>query len=201
MYVVYGTPRNRTFRVLWMLEELAQPYKLVAAMPRSDEVFSRNPSGKVPILEDDGIAICDSVAICTYLADKHGRFTHPAGTIARAHQDSFTQFVVDEIEGALWTAAKHSFVLPEQLRVRDVKAACRFEFEQALERLAKRLGDKQYATGDAFTVPDLLAGHCALWAGAAKFEIPAGPVVGYFGRLHARPAFQRTIGYVAKGAA
>lgn len=196
MYKVYGTPRNRTFRVLWMLEELGQPYELVPAMPRSDEVLSRNPSGKVPILEDSGIPICDSVAICTYLADKHGKLTHSAGTVPRALQDSFTQFVVDEIEGALWTAAKHSFVLPEELRVRDVKTACRYEFERALERLAKRLGDKQYATGDVFSVPDLLAGHCALWAGAAKFEIPDGPVTAYFERLHARPAFERVRGYL-----
>ena len=36
--------------------------------------------------------IIDSVAICQYLADKHKQLTFPAGTIARAHQDSFTMF-------------------------------------------------------------------------------------------------------------
>ncbi len=62
-------------------------------------------------------AVFDSVAICQFLADRHGHLTFKAGTIERAHQDSFTQFAVDDIESALWTAAKHTFVLPEEYRV------------------------------------------------------------------------------------
>ena len=56
-----------------------------------------------------------------YLADKHGKMTFKPGTIDRAHQDSFTQFAVDDVESPLWFAAKHSFALPEEYRVADVK--------------------------------------------------------------------------------
>ena len=56
-----------------------------------------NPSLKVPILKDGDDYVIDSVAICQYLADKHTALTFPAGTIARAHQDSFTQFAVDDV--------------------------------------------------------------------------------------------------------
>lgn len=191
MYVLFGTPRNRTFRVIWMLEELSLPYELKIANPRTEEVFARNPSGKVPVLEDDGVPISDSVAIVTYLADKHGKLTHPAGTLARAKQDSATQFLVDEVEGALWTAAKHSFVLPEDMRVAEVKTACRYEFSNAMDRLAKRLDGAAYLAGDTFTVPDLIAGHCARWATNAKFEMPAGAVGDYFERLHSREAYKK----------
>ncbi len=192
-YTVYGDPKNRTFRVIWMLEELDEPYHVIATAPRSQAAFARNPSGKVPILEtEDGAAISDSVAIITYLADHHGALTAAAGTIARARQDAATQFVVDEMEGALWCAAKHSFVLPEDLRVPAVKDACRHDFANAIERLAARLGDRDYLTGDAFTIPDLLAAHCGSWAANAKFAIPAdGPVASYFARIMQRPAYQR----------
>lgn len=193
MYTVYGSPLNRAFRVMWMLEELGQPYELKDAAPRSDEVVARNPSGKVPVLEDGDEAITDSVAIVTYLADKHSALTAPAGTLARARQDGATQFVVDEIEGALWCAAKHSFVLPEELRVREVKDACRYDFVNGIERLAARLGDKPYLNGDGFTISDLLAGHCADWARSAKFDLPnAGPVAAYFARIRERPAYKKT---------
>ena len=41
MYKVFGMPRNRTLRVLWMLEELGQPYELVSAQPRTPEIVAR----------------------------------------------------------------------------------------------------------------------------------------------------------------
>ena len=55
-----------------------------------------NPSGKVPVLIVDDTAISDSVAIMTFLADRHGDLTYAAGTIERAKQDSLTQMINDE---------------------------------------------------------------------------------------------------------
>jgi len=104
MYKVIGSIKSRTLRVLWMLEELGQTYDHDPAAPQSDAARAANPSGKVPTLIVDGVAITDSVAIITYLADRHGALTAPAGTIDRARQDAMTCFIVDEIEGPLWTA-------------------------------------------------------------------------------------------------
>jgi glutathione S-transferase len=101
MYKVIGSSKNRSMRVYWALEEMGLDYEMVLISPRSDEALQHNPSGKVPSLVVDGETINDSVAIIQFLADKHGKMTFPAGTIKRAQQDSFTQFCVDEIEGAL----------------------------------------------------------------------------------------------------
>ena len=192
MYTLIGSPKTRAFRVLWMLEELEQSYEMLPAAPHSEDIFKHNPTGKVPALLVDDEPILDSVAICQYLADHHGQYTHAAGTIERARQDSFTQFCVDEIEGALWTAAKHSFIYPEDRRVPAIKEACVFEFQRALGTLEKRLGDQPYVTGETFTVPDLIIGHCSIWAQAAKFALPeSGPVKDYFARVLSRPGFQR----------
>ena len=117
MYRVIGPTRTRTLRVLWALEELDQPYDHVGAMPHAEEVVAFNPAGKVPVLVVGGVPITDSLAIMTYLADKHGRLTFPAGTLERARQDSLTQFINDEFDQILWTAARHSFILPEDRRV------------------------------------------------------------------------------------
>lgn len=191
MYKVFGSPRARTMRVLWMLEELRQPYTLDPAKPHSDAAIMGNPGGKIPTLHDGYAVLVDSVAIITFLSDKHGNCTHPAGTHERAYQDAMTQFCVDEIEGALWTAAKNSFVHPEEHRTLGIAATCRYEFAMAMDTLERHVDGKTYIAGDAFTVPDLLLGHCAGWAANAKFEIPTGPAADYLARMRARPALAR----------
>ncbi|MBN9673203.1 glutathione S-transferase family protein [Roseibium aggregatum] len=194
MYKIIGHPQSRVLRVMWLLEELGAPYELEPAPPQSDPVRAVNPSGKIPVLLTDGAVLTDSVAICTYLADKHGKFTFPAGTLERARQDACTQFGVDVLEGALWTSAKNSFVHPENVRVPAIKDVCRAEFARGLETLATLLGDGPYLIGETFTIADIVVGHCSGWAAVAKFDLPKdGPVHDYFKRLRERPAFQATM--------
>ncbi|MEP3045344.1 MAG: glutathione S-transferase family protein [Roseibium sp.] len=191
MYKIVGFPQTRAMRVMWLLEELDLPYEIEPALPQSEGIRAVNPSGKVPALIDGDAVITESVAICTFLADKHGQFTFPAGTIERAQQDSFTQFAVDVLEGALWTAAKNSFIHPKDVRVPEIKEVCKLEFDQGLETLAKRLGDGPYVMGETFTIADIILGHCAGWAVVAKFNLPSeGPVYDYFKRLRARPGYK-----------
>ena len=191
MYTVIGTPLSRAGRVIWMLEELGQSYAHISARPHDDAAKRYNPSGKIPVLLDGEDVVLDSVAICQFLADKHGQFTAAAGTIERAQQDSFTQFGADDLETPLWTAAKNSFVLPAELRVKAIKPTCKWEFARSLETLAVRLGDRTYVMGDAFCVADVVIGQCLLWSRAAKFDPPPAPISAYLERLIARPGFQR----------
>jgi glutathione S-transferase len=193
VYKVIGPLRTRAFRVVWMLNELGQSFTVDPVPPRDASIKSLNPSGKVPILLDGSDAIIDSVAICQYLADKHGQCTFRAGTIERAHQDSFTQFAADDVESCLWTVSKHTFVLPEELRVPAVKEACRYDFDRAIQSLAKRLGSKNYVMGDTFTVADLLLGHCGGWAESIGWTVNDTTVANYISRVRMRPAFLKTI--------
>lgn len=191
MYKVIGTVASRTFRVLWMLEELGQPFEHLAAPPRSPDVVALNPSGKVPVLIDDGAPITDSTAILQYLADKHGSLTHPAGTLPRARQDSLTQFLLDEFDAALWMAARHSFILPAELRQSAIKDSLKWEFERSQKTLVARLGEGPFLMGAEMTVPDIILTHCGNWAEAAKFPISEPRLADYLARMRARPAFQR----------
>lgn len=189
MYTVIGSPKTRAFRVMWMLEELSEPYEVDPVLPRTEALQSINPSLKVPILQDGAEYVIDSVAICQYLADKHGALTRQAGTLERAHQDSFTQFAVDDMESGLWQASKHTFALPEEYRVADAKRACLYDFNRAVKALSARLGDRTYVMGDMFTVPDLLFGHCANWAKALGWIIDDANVAAYVTRVLSRPAY------------
>lgn len=64
-YTLIGTPDSRAFRVLWALEELALPYTLDPAAPRSDRVRAHAPDGRIPVLLDEGAVLTDSIAIMT----------------------------------------------------------------------------------------------------------------------------------------
>ena len=191
MYKVLGTANTRAFRVMWMLEELDQPYDHVPAAPQSDGVVAFNPSGKVPVLIDDGTPITDSTAIIQYLADRHGALTHKAGTIERARQDSLTQFLLDEFDAVLWTAARHTFVLPEELRVSAIKDTLRWEFQRSQQILKQRVGNGPYLMGEVMTVPDIILTHCLGWAQAARFPLMDCWDQNYLVKMRARPAYLR----------
>ena len=90
-------------------------------------------------------------------------------------------------------AAKHTFALPEELRVPDVKRTCKFDFDRAMKALSVRLGNRTYVMGDQFTIPDLMLGYLANWAKNTGWELPAGNVADYVSRIHARPAFIKTL--------
>ena len=194
MYTVIGTVRSRAARVLWMLEELGQPFDHIAAPPRSEGVTAINPAGKVPVLIENGTPITDSTAIIQYLADKHQALTHPAGTLDRARQDSLTQFLLDEFDAALWMAARHSFILPPDLRLPAIKDSLKWEFERSQKTLVARMAETgDFLMGEVMTVPDIILTHCLNWAAAAGFPIHEARLLVYADTLRARPAFQRAM--------
>lgn len=191
MYEVYGAVPSRAFRVLWMLEELEQPYTLIQTAPRSDEILALNPLGKIPAMRDGDAVLTDSTAIMTYLADKHQRLTFAPGTPERATQDAFTFEIIDEFDAILWSAAKHSFVLPKEQRQPDIKASLKWEFARAEDRLAERLADDPFLMGETMTVPDILLTHCLGWAITAKFGVSNPVLSKYLDRNKSRDAYLR----------
>ena len=189
MYKVIGNTNTRTLRVLWAMNEIGLKYEHVQVNAQSVDAKKFNISGKVPTLDANGVNIADSTAIVTYLADKYNQLTFPAGTIERAQQDSFTQFILDELDSILWTAARHSFVLPKEMRVSELKDTLRWEFARSLKILESRMGSGPNVMGEEFTIPDIILTHIGGWARVAKFDIPDGRLRDYFRRQIKRPAY------------
>ncbi|MCT4609188.1 MAG: glutathione S-transferase family protein [Pelagimonas sp.] len=188
-YTLYGNTNTRAFRVVWMLEELGLEYTHVQDAPHGENVRRVSPLGKIPVLQDGEAIIPDSGAILTYLSDKHGRFTAPAGTPERGQQDAMTFRILDELDAVVWTAARHTFVLPKEDRIGEVKPTCAKEFGRNFEAIcAEMKGD--YLMGDELTVPDILLVHCSSWARMAKFPPPPESFKAYFNRIRSRPGFQ-----------
>ena len=189
MYKVIGKTNTRSIRVLWAMHEIGLDFDHIKAAAQSAEAQKVNISGKVPTLIFNDTTITDSTAIITYLADKHAQLTYPAGTIQRAQQDSFTQFILDELDSILWAAARHTFVLPKELRVSELKDTLRWEFTKSLKILESRMNNGPNLMGERFTIPDIILTHIGGWARVAKFDIHDGILRDYFRRQIKRPAY------------
>ena len=92
MYTVLGSTKNRTLRVIWTLEELGLTYDQIKGNPGSAEIKALNPSGKVPALVVDGEVLPDSVAIMSFLSDRHDDLTFPAGSVERLRMEGHIHF-------------------------------------------------------------------------------------------------------------
>ena len=189
MYTIYGQVASRAFRVMWALEEMGEDYRLVDAPPQSDAVRGVSSLGKIPAMEVDGTILTDSVAIMTYLADKHGQLTFPAGSIDRARQDGFTERVNDEFDALLWMAARHGRILPEAHRVPAVIDSLKWEFGRNMERLAAEF-EGPFLMGETFTIADILLGHCIGWAIVSEFPIESAEIQAYGKALRSRDAYK-----------
>ena len=192
MYTVLGTTKNRTFRVIWALNELGLDYEQIRAAPGSADVKSRLDTGKVPALIIDGEALPDSVAIITFLADRHNSLTFPAGSIDRLRLDGHINFLIEEFDSLLWVSAKNSFINPENRRAKAVKPVMKWEYQRSLARLEGRL-QGEYLMGDVFTIADILAVHCFNWAFVAKFPAPTVALSVYIKRCKDRTAYKKTL--------
>jgi len=193
MYQAFGSRGSRVSRVLWMLEELGEPYEFVEVKLRSPRAYELNPSGKVPILIDEDLVITDSAAICVYLADKHAQKGMGAGPglAGRAEMDSWMHFAQSEFEAPLWNKLRHRFILPQQVRV-DVGPAAAYDFDSEVQALERRLVGRDFALGDRFSAVDVLLGDMGGWARAGKFRINSDRVQAYFDRILSRPARERS---------
>ena len=166
---------------------LGQAFRMMVAA-RSLESLDILSTAAAVIAE--GEVITDSAAIITFLADRHGGLTFPAGSVQRAKQDALLHRVNDEIDAVLWTAARHSFILPEAERVPAVKESLKLEFARSLDRLMEQI-DGPYLMGDTMTIPDIILVHCGGWAYNAKFPLENEAFKAYTKRLRERDAFKR----------
>ena len=76
MITLYHCDGARSFRPLWMLEEMGLPYEL-KMLPFPPRVFAKeylaiNPLGTIPFMVDGETKMTESSGICHYLGTKYG---------------------------------------------------------------------------------------------------------------------------------
>ena len=176
MIVVYGSPHNRGFRTLWMLEELGLPYENVELATRQGETrtpqfLAINPNGHVPTLVDGDTVVWESMAINLYLANRYDGGLAPRGVPEQAAVTQWSFWVVTEVEETLLSYGMHRLFLPEPERDAAVAQTALEKLEAALAVLDAALDRVAYLVGDRFTVADLNVASVLSWVSLVQLDI------------------------------
>jgi glutathione S-transferase len=200
MLTVYHCVSARSFRVLWMLEELALPYELrmLAFPPRAHEksFLELNPRGTVPLFIDGETSMTESAAICEYLALRHS----PGLLNVAADGPDFG----DYLNYLHMSDATLTFPQTLVLRYSRFEPAERLQpqvaddyskwFLSRLRTLEPHLAAHEYLCAARFTAADVAVGYALMLAellGLHERFMPA--TAQYWQRLKTRDGFLRAM--------
>ena len=158
---IYGVARTRAFRALWMAEELGLDYahfqvEIGDAGARTPEFLAINPNGRLPVIEDDGFVLFESLAITLYLAKKHGYGRlYPAMLEAEARAWQWTLWAVTEVDRGVNIWSLHAVRLPPDERDAAKREEALAVLAAPFKVLDNALAGRRYLVGGDFTVADL----------------------------------------------
>lgn len=210
MITIYHVPHSRSLRVVWLMEELGEEYRLEkVTFPTPAAYREVSPLGTVPAIDDasvpGGIRMSESIAILQYLTGRRlvaGNETAKALTVGplpdpAAYAEHLTLLHFGEAD----LAGICTGIFRGRLAAR---AAGREEPDpqNRLDRLAGRLAflegkladGREWITGANFTIADISIGYALGFAAFMGLDAMFGPkVAAYWQRLQARPALQRAM--------
>jgi glutathione S-transferase len=200
MITLYHSPRTRSVRVLWLLEELGVPYELqvvqfTAEALRSAQHLQVHPLGKVPAIRDGDLTMFESGAILEFILERYagGRLAPPPESPLRGPYLQWFHYGEATMLPPLGDLAQNLFIRPEAERIPAVVPDARARAARALGVVERALDGKSYLLGSTFSAADIMTGYGVLlgkWFGLLG-EFPN--VTAYVARLEDRPALQKAL--------
>lgn len=189
---LYHASPSRSSVVLWMLEELGQPYDIkLLKLSEGDNLkpgyLAVNPMGKVPALDHRGTVITEGSAICAYLADEfpQAKLNIPVGTPRRGVYLKWLFFGPGCIEPAMIDRAA-----PRKEEARRAMLGYG-TFDTTMDVVAKAVEKGPWLMGDEFTAADVVIGANIRYGMMFKLVPERPEFTAYAARIAARPAAQR----------
>ena len=195
MLRLYGSARSRALRVLWMAGELGLKFEHKDWLPRAPETrtpefYALNPNGRVPVIDDDGFVLSESMAINFYLAKKHKSPLYPADPKNEARALQWSLWETDRLDRQIVDYVRHTKALPEAERKPQIAEAAWKEVVPAFDVLKTALTKSEWLAGPAFSVADLNVA-AALYR-ALSIDLGKWPHVNaWLQRCWGRPAAKR----------
>ena len=204
MVTVYSAPNTRAIRVIWVLEEIGAKAE-IKSMPypprkHAPDYFAVNPTGMVPLLIDGEVRLSESMAICDYLATKHG-----SPLVVPTNDPERPQFLqwLWYGESTLMTPLSRLNIVRQVERqferkggpeVDAIIAGARDHVAERLKMLEQRLEGRDFLVAGRLTLADISVSYPLHLVGMLGVDNLLGPrSVAYHERLRARPAHQRAI--------
>ncbi|WP_310496892.1 glutathione S-transferase family protein [Sandarakinorhabdus sp.] len=194
MLIVHHLNNSRSQRILWLLEELALPYRIqhyardAVTNLAPAELKAVHPLGKSPVLEDDGRIVTESGAITDYILRRHGggRLMPAPGSDAHetylewlhfAEGSAMTPFLL-----ALYTGRLGDAAAPLKPRIEE-------QIGSHVAYLAQCLGGNDWLVGNTLSGADIMMSFIAEIACSQGLGAHFPNVLAYAKRIQARPAW------------
>lgn len=208
MLKIYGVNKSRATRTVWMARELGlafeqvpviQANRLAAPLSADARLNTQSPAFRaistmaaIPVIDDDGLVLFESLAINLYLAKKHGGPLAPKDLVEDALMMQWSFFAATEIEA---TALKISMAaaqgrLDSEAGQAELQVAGRL-LKRPFNVLETWFSSHDYLVGDRFTAADLNLAEVVRYAQAHTALMQEHPrLSAWLGRCQARPAFK-----------
>lgn len=204
MLKIYHVPNSRSMRVIWLMEEMEEPYGVeTIAFPPNDAFRALSPTASVPTIVDGDIVMGESIAILQYLTGRRlqkslelkitvGPNPDPA---AYAEHLQFLHLGEASLMAQLALLGITRKYGPAEQQANFTTDFCEQRLATRMGALEKRLADgRAWITGEDFTIADISVGYALGFARSYGLDALIGPQASaYLDRVQARPAYQRAV--------
>lgn len=208
MLTIHGVTRSRASRIIWLCHELDLPFRQVPVIQSyrladatapdaplntlSPEFLELSPAGAIPVIEDEGLTLSESLACTLHLARKHGGPAAPQDYAEDALMGQWSFYGATAIEPDALTV----MYLHDRDTLADSEDAALVA--DAVEQLARplkvvedHLAIHAYLVGGRFTVADLNLAEIIRYAsGHTDLMQPFPAIRAWLQACHDRPAFK-----------
>ena len=209
MLTIHGVTRSRASRLIWLCHELDLPfrqepviqaYRLADAdapdapmNTRSPAFLALSPAGAIPVIEDDGLVLGESLAATLYLARKYGDDLGPADLAEDALMMQWSFYAATAIEpDALTILFLHARGQEQSGEDAAMVANAAERLVRPLKVLDAHLATQWHLVGGRFTVADLNMAEVIRYAqgyGALMAQFPA--IEAWLAACQSRDGFRR----------
>ena len=198
MLTLHHLNDSRSQRILWLLEELGLPYEMkryqrdATTRLAPPELKQVHPLGKSPVITDGDIRIAESGAIVDYIIRRYGKGAMmPA--IGSANYEAYHEWLHYSEGSAMLPLMMNLYV--SRLREAGAPLHPRIDSETAnhLGYVDSALEGCDFFVGPSLTGADIQMSFVGEVAKAFDKLGPYSNLEAWLTRMHARPAFQRSI--------
>ena len=177
--ILWGSGTARTFRPIWMAEELGLSYVLNPIGPRTGETQTKeftslNRKQKIPLMQIGQFHLSESLAICRYLQTSFpsNKLFIPNTEFEIAKEDEWCCFILGEIdETSLYVMRRHYDLREIYGESITVTNSCRDYLKRQFEVIEEYLENQNYIMKEGFGICDIFLISCLDWALFYEFEL------------------------------
>src|SRR6201991_2021811 len=198
MLTLHHLNDSRSQRILWLLEELGLPYEMKRYQRNATtrlappELAGIHPLCKSPVITDGDVPIAESGAVVDYIIRRYGEgsmMPAPGG----ADYETYNEWLHYSEGSAMLPLMLNLYV--GRLKEAGAPLHPRIDSELAnhLGYVDRALMDREFFVGPSLSGADIQMSFVGEMAKVFGKVEPSPNLAAWLGRMHARPAFQRSI--------